>query len=167
MKYGQDKEPSAMATLVGKVLPVIFPDKIVCEEGFVEKDLNQNNEPFIVVSLNGSLRSDKCLHSTEMAVELKCPVMEIHTTIPHRYMLQCESEMDALGVESLLYLCLRPDFSSVFIIRRTQELFKTAYSIEEEVYKTQNPKRVKAKSPEVKQLKVDIVDACRDTNIVE
>lgn len=41
-----------------------------------------DGQPFMVVSPDGSLRSDKDLDSTVIAVEFKCPVFQLQTKFP-------------------------------------------------------------------------------------
>ena len=115
MEYEHEKD--AMATFVGKVVPVVAPDLVFCEEGCDEME-KQSGKPFLVVSPDGSLRRNKELTSTEIAVEFKCPYFKLQTQVPSRYILQCISEMEALEVEQLFYLCWRPDEPSVFKISR-------------------------------------------------
>ncbi|KAH3717370.1 hypothetical protein DPMN_060156 [Dreissena polymorpha] len=160
MAYGTEKEPSAMLTLLGKVMPVMFPDTLCCEEGFIELGKDKNNNPFMVVSPDGSVRCNTSIESTIMAIELKCPVYEIHKTLPTRYFLQCQAEIAALKVDSLVYLCWRPDFSSVFIVKNQTELFSRAYKLSENLYNNDAPKRARSLSPELKSLKKDIEHSC-------
>ncbi|KAH3847299.1 hypothetical protein DPMN_089619 [Dreissena polymorpha] len=153
MAYGTEKEPSAMLTLAGKVLPVLFPDTLCCEEGFVELGKDKNNTPYMVVSPDGSVRCNTTVESTIIAIELKCPVFEIHKTLPTQYFLQCQAEIAALNVDSLVYLCWRPNFSSVFIVTKQSELFSRAYKLSENLYNNGAPKRARVLSPELKSQK--------------
>jgi hypothetical protein len=162
MEYGTKNEPNAMVTLTGKVLPTMFQNLICCEEGFVEIGKTKDNNPFMVVSPDGSIRRDTTLERTELSVELKCPVMDIHKTIPTRYYLQCQAEIIALGVDSLVYLCWKSDFSSVFVVQRDDTVFASAYGFAEKFYKSEAPMLFKSVKQDVKQLKQDVVKACGD-----
>lgn len=114
MEYGTNNEINAIATLVTKVLPVLHPCLEYREEGCIP--LYREDKFTMIVSPDGSLEGNSEVESktTEMAIELKCPVSNLHTNVPERYILQCLSEMYALQVHKLLYLCWRPDVSSVF-----------------------------------------------------
>ena len=72
LDHGASNEINAVATVVTKVLPVLHPDLVFCEEGCVEINYVDNSK-FMIVSPDGSLRSNPRLDSTVSAVELKCP----------------------------------------------------------------------------------------------
>ena len=55
LKHGTLNEPNAIGTVVGKVIPVLYPDLIYFEEGCVEI-LSHDNKTFMVISPDGSLR---------------------------------------------------------------------------------------------------------------
>ena len=78
-----NNEINAVATVVGKIVPVIEPQLKFCEEGFfsIEQDAGSI---FMVVSPDGSLRKDENLNATVVAVEIKCPVKKVHIEFPPR-----------------------------------------------------------------------------------
>ena len=82
MQYGTEHEKHAIATMVGKVLPVVAPDLIYVEEGCIR--IEYQNKPFMVISPDGSLRSSQTGDTTS-AVEFKCPTKVSHTELPKRY----------------------------------------------------------------------------------
>lgn len=167
LKYGTDNEPSAMITLSSKVVPFLFPNKMCCEEGFIELGRSANDRPFMIVSPDGSLRDESKIESTKVGVELKCPVMDIHQSFPARYFLQCQAEIKALNVQKLVYLSWKPDVSSVFLVHKHDELFSRAYVLAEKLYNTESPKRTRTVHSDVRGLKQDINKACQDENVVE
>ena len=56
MQYGSANEINAVATMVGKIMPVLFPDLTFCEEGVYKVYDKKDGTPFMVVSPDGSLR---------------------------------------------------------------------------------------------------------------
>ena len=156
MQYGTDNEKHAIATMVGKVLPVINPQLIYVEEGCIR--IEYQNKPFMVISPDGSLLSSQTGETTS-SVEFKCPTKVSHTELPKRYYLQCLSTMEALSVESLFYLCWRPDVSTVFKVRRNKELFENAFTLAVSLYGTEKPKRPVKVSEKTKTIQPEI-DQC-------
>ena len=140
MEYGTANEANAIATIVGKVLPTFYPHLKYFEEGCVEVKA-PDGKTFMIVSPDGSLRDGESFEATQMAVEVKCPVRTIHTKFPPRYLLQCLAEMEALNVESLLYLCWTPDDATVFKVERDTELFQKALRYSLEMYGAERPKK--------------------------
>ena len=95
LKYDTENEPNVTATLVRKVMPVVFPIMICAEEGFTETD-DCNSQPFMIISPDGSVRTTNDMNSTVVGIELKCPISDIHKEFPSRYLLQCLAEIEAL-----------------------------------------------------------------------
>ncbi|XP_045199092.2 uncharacterized protein LOC123553445 [Mercenaria mercenaria] len=153
MEYGTKNEINATATLIGKILPVYEPQLVYQEEGCITFD--ENNSPFLVVSPDGSLK-DKVAGETKMAVEFKCPVKKIHTEFPVRYYLQCISEIEALDVEQLLYVCWRPDITTAFIVSRDTETFREALTLAREFLNEKFSKRPTKLDTRTKTLKEKI-----------
>ncbi|KAH3898006.1 uncharacterized protein LOC127864724 [Dreissena polymorpha] len=161
MKHGVENEINAVATLVGKVIPVLFPGMIFCEEGCVISSDDSGNT-FCVVSPDGSLRQDTSLLSTSMAVEIKCPTTDIHFQLPPRYLLQCLSQIEALNVNSLIYLSWTETLTSIFKVERNINLYNNAMEIARSIYDTSNPKRPNTLCSSVKTLKDEIERASKD-----
>lgn len=166
MTHGTENEINAAATLVGKVMPMFCVEEKLYEEGFVNIK-STNNASFMVVSPDGSIRSSDSLESPKMAIEYKCPIYDIQRSFPERYLLQCLCEIEALSVEQLLYLCWRPDISTVFKVSRNESLFKEAFALAENLYDNVKPKRPTKLSSETKSLKEKIRLACDSPLTVE
>ncbi|WAR15144.1 hypothetical protein MAR_005249, partial [Mya arenaria] len=128
MKHGEESEIYAVATLVGKIAPVLYPEYLVCEEGCVVFR-DEHLKPYFVVSPDGSLRKGPSQTDTKVALEIKCPMREAHTYFPQRYLLQCLSEMEALDVDRLLYVSWTETKTSVFQLKRNTMLFSKAMSL--------------------------------------
>ena len=86
MTHGTDNEPNATATFVGKVMPVLFPNMFCAEERYIEVG-DQNSQPFMIISPDGSVRTREDINSTVAGIELKCPFTEIHKEFTKRYIL--------------------------------------------------------------------------------
>lgn len=155
MAHGTNNEINAVATLVGKILPVMCPGQNFYEEGFVEIE-SKTTKSFMIVSPDGSIRPNDKFDLTTFAVELKCPVNDIQRYFPQRYLLQCLSEIEALDVDGLIYLCWRPDISTVFKINRNSSLFKKAFALAESIYDSDSIKRPTRLLAETKELKEEI-----------
>jgi hypothetical protein len=132
------------------------------EEGFVVLQY-KGIDTLMVVSPDGSL-TERHSNTTLMAVEFKCPFSKTQTQFPPRYLLQCLSEMEALHVESLIYIFRRPDVSTVFRVKRNFELFEPAMDLAWEIYGVEkNPSKL---SPGVNDLKQDIVAVNSSVEII-
>ena len=166
LEYGKKNEINASATFVGKVMPLLFPGKYFCEEGFIEKNHSDGN-PFMIISPDGSVRAGLDEISTIAGVEFKCPLNELHAKMPTRYLLQCLSEIEALEVDTLLYLCWRPDLSSLFKVKRNTILFNEAFQLAQNLYDKGIPKRLTKLTDEIKQLKAAVENACMNEETVE
>ena len=150
MSYGTDNEINATATFVSTVMPVIAPTCVFQEEGYVMKSITDSD--FAVISPDGSLLNAS--NETISAVEFKCPVVASHKEVPHRYYLQCQATMFALGIWSMYYLCWRPDTSTVFQISWDEGTFSLAMDIVQETYcgsHKKRPGKLPANLPELKE----------------
>jgi hypothetical protein len=144
MEHGSNNEKNAVATLVGKFLPVFMPEFQYQEEGCVVIE-DTEGSVFMVVSPDGSLRKATALQShqkkVEAAIEIKCPVRKVHTRIPDRYYLQCLSEMEALEVEYLIFVSWTENTSNIFKIKRDSRVLAMASKLAYSLYACDKPKR--------------------------
>ena len=111
MEYGKFNEINGVATLVGKILPSLFPALSFSEKGCIKVNVDDSH---IIVSPDGSCFSTSS-GNTSIAVEIKCPFppipgsgsykMPVYYKIPSYYVPQILSEMAALKTETLLFLC--------------------------------------------------------------
>ena len=108
MEYGTANEQNAVATIVGKILPVIHPNVTFFEVGCYV--LHDGGNPFMVVNPDGAGQNDVNAKSS-FAFEIKCPVpgklftTNQHYTIPQYYIPQLLAEMKALNSDKLYYVC--------------------------------------------------------------
>jgi hypothetical protein len=131
MEHGVKNEINAVATIVAKVLPVFFPELVFYEEGCYK--LVHDTIP-IIVSPDGSCRNanDKPL----LAIEIKCPAPKEgvsfktsqHYSLPKYYVPQVLSEMAALEVDTLLYVCYSSDSTTVQVVTFSIDLWSAICS---------------------------------------
>jgi hypothetical protein len=82
MDHGSKNEINAISTLVGKILPSLFPGIWYCEEGCIA--MKHDGEIFCVVSPDGSGR-DAQNSKPLYAIEIKYPIPGKSFTTPHKY----------------------------------------------------------------------------------
>ncbi len=151
LQYGTDNEINAVATLVGKVLPSMYPDVSYYEDG-CHVLCNGSEDPFMVVSPDGfgatHMDGPSC-----MGFEFKCPIPgkqftpDVHYSIPRYYIPQLMAEMKALGSEELVYLCYTPTTSTVFVVKFDAELWELMWSTVTSIYGSSSATKPKRKSP--------------------
>ena len=96
MEHGTKNEINPVATLVGEILPVLYPDHMYTE-GCIQ--ISFKDTPFMVISPDGSLGIELDGQIiTSSAVEFKCPLRDVHYELPQRYYLQCLSTMESLDI---------------------------------------------------------------------
>jgi hypothetical protein len=127
MNYGNENEINAIATLVGVVIPYLFPHLAYVEVGSYEIPSPTTGKPLLFVSPDGCLmekansNAQLVLKEPLMACEFKCPTPSpfkepVHYSIPPYYVCQLLSEMAALNVQKLVYLCYGQKSSTVFLV---------------------------------------------------
>ncbi|CAC5357935.1 unnamed protein product [Mytilus coruscus] len=116
---GTEQEINALGTLLGKIMPVYFPNLTYKEDGC--KIINLNDS-YAVISGDGSGIDQN--HSNKVAFEFKCPKpgkqrpTDVHYTLPKYYSAQVLSQMFAKKSSSFTYISFSPD-STVFIDGKT------------------------------------------------
>ncbi|CAG2203301.1 unnamed protein product [Mytilus edulis] len=150
MQHGTDNEINAVSTLVGKILPSLFPDMEFYEEGCVKLF-----DGFMVVSPDGTIGKSPDLKG-RIGIEFKCPVRDVHRCIPERYYLQCLATMYAVDAETLLFVSWTQNVTTVFEVNRNDVVFFKALAVAEKLYGTIKPKRPTRLPEELPNLRTDI-----------
>ena len=167
LEHGIKHEQDAVATLVGKFMPFFYPDLDFFEEGcyLLGGPLNTS---LIEVSPDGSLRrihktTEECsedISDSECVgvVEIKCPYPKDNTVnqiyeVPKYYICQCLSEMKAMKVSKLLFVCYTKESSTFFEIKFDESLWNIIEQEANELYGSDNPSRPKRLKPITKILK--------------
>lgn len=118
MEHGTKNEINALATLVGKILPVFYPHITFQEDGCVVVPLGETKEPYSVVSGDGSgLDEEGHVH---LAFEMKCPMpksftTDVHYALPERYGTQILSQMAAKRANTCVYISYTEASSTVIV----------------------------------------------------
>ena len=152
MEHGTVNEINAIATLVGKVLPVYWPNLQYVEEGCFQI-FTEESGVSVVISPDGSCRESVNAPSV-FAIECKCPMPgEVFTTpvfysIPKYYVPQLLAEMKALNSTELLFVCYTKESTTVHKVQFCEELWQLIIDETENVYGS-NPSRPKKKSATV------------------
>ncbi|KAL5011712.1 hypothetical protein ScPMuIL_010263 [Solemya velum] len=130
MDYGTANEIHAVATLVAKVLPVLFPNMTFTEVGCLQKE---DNNITYVISPDG--RCDETLADQNtprtFAIEIKCPFpaslgsykQPVYYSVPKYYIPQILSEMYALHAETLIFLCYSKESTVVMLAEFDEALW--------------------------------------------
>ncbi|KAJ8301229.1 hypothetical protein KUTeg_020216 [Tegillarca granosa] len=127
MDHGFSNEINAVATIVSKVIPVLFPSLSFSEEGCVKINRIGNH---MIISPDGSL-FDISSKATKVAVEIKCPFpptpgsykVPVFYIIPLYYVPQILSEMFALETDTLLFACYSRESTAITQAKFSQELW--------------------------------------------
>lgn len=106
MEYGTKHEIDAIATMVGRVMPALFPNIEYFEEGCIRMALNENPS-FFVTSPDGSFRASD---EPTFMYENKCKTKNVHSMnvyyeIPRYYVPQLLSDMKGYNCRQLLFSC--------------------------------------------------------------
>ena len=141
MKYGTENEINAVATVTGKILPVVYPNMKCFEEGCLPIEFYDS--PVLIVSPDESigLMDDNNSHQIQSGLEIKCSVRQLQNEIPVRYYLQCLCKMAVLGVTNLLYVCWTLKITRTFVIEHNEDILLSALKIATDIYGATNPKK--------------------------
>ncbi|MEW8548750.1 MAG: YqaJ viral recombinase family protein [Candidatus Thiodiazotropha sp.] len=166
MKYGIHHEEDAVATVCSKVLPALYPDMKMYEEGCIRVGF-ENYNSFMVVSPDGSLKGENELHS-RLAFENKCKSPDSYSKsayyqIPLYYMPQLLCEMKACESDRLLFTCWSEESMTVFEVYNDGSVWEKCWCELTKVYAIERA-RPKHFSEECKVLKQDM-KSFRDKNV--
>lgn len=108
--YGTNNENNALATLLGKILPVYFPTLSYREDGCEMVPLGDS---YAVIRVDGS--GVDYAGNTEVAFKFKCHNPDykrttgVHYNFPNYYTIQVLSQMSAKKCHRLVYLSFTPE----------------------------------------------------------
>ena len=141
-QYGTDNEIHALATLVGKIMPVYYPNLKYREDGCI--CLPMENGKYAVVSGDGSGLSDG---QTKMAFELKCPMTgkefttDVYYKMPVYYTTQVLSQMVSKKCNAFTNLCYTPQSSTVLTGNYSPEIWDKVWSLANQLNATTDTKK--------------------------
>lgn len=159
MRFGVLHEIDAIATLVSKVLPFLYPNAKYVEEG-ASRISNEDDEHFMVVSPDGSIRNDT-ESSPFMMYENKCKTpndysSSVYYNLPSYYISQVLAEMKIYDCSELLFTCWSPESMVVSRIEFDECLWNKIWNKLIRIYGSAEPKRPNRFSDAAKSLRVDI-----------
>ncbi|CAG2209236.1 unnamed protein product [Mytilus edulis] len=161
--YVTEQEINALGTLLGKIMPVYFPNLTYKEDGCEVISLNDS---YAIISGDGSGIDQN--HSNKVAFEFKCPkpgkqrTTDVHYTLPKYYSAQVLSQMFAKKTNSFTYISFSPD-STVFIDGKMDfDLWGDLWKMAEEIYTkdAKRPTKRHEKRSETLQKVNEFVNSC-------
>ena len=152
--HGEREEINAVATLVGKIIPVYYPNLVFREDGCEVLKLNDSS---VVVSGDGSgMNNEK---KTEVAFEFKCPkpgkryVTDVHYSLPLRYTTQIISQMAAKECPEFGYVCYTKESSTFITGKQDNDLWNDTTELAKALYGSDNVSRPTKIKPVQKEMR--------------
>ena len=153
--YGEAMEKHALGTLVGKIMPVHFPELIFVEDGCAIIPIG---DKFCVISGDGSgsMTGSDC----KVAFEIKCPIpgkkfaTDAYYQLPSYYCCQVLSQMKSKGCNNFANICYTPDSTTVITGQFDSSLWETLVDLATKLYgnSEKNVPLPSRKEPEVKEI---------------
>ena len=167
MEHGARNEINATATLVGKVMPVYYPDFEFHEEG-AYLIRNENGKKIMIISPDGTIRNDKRI----VSIEIKCPFSSFVGSTPvfyevkPRHVVQCLLEAHATQADEHLYISWSKESTTVFRMKPHCDLVNSVIQEVDEVYYSSVPVRPTRISARAKSLKMKIREVIDDVEFL-
>ena len=171
--HGTKNEVNAVATIVGKILPVFFPGLMFYEDGCSILTLDHG---YSVISGDGS--GVKSTGEAAVAFEIKCPMpnkkytTDLYYSLPLYYILQILSQMAVKGSESFVNVCYTAESTSIltgeFDDRLWEEVHKVmqVYSATASKRPTKKPQWVGEITPLLDEFRRNTVFLCEIPSLV-
>ncbi|CAG0898747.1 unnamed protein product [Cyprideis torosa] len=161
LDYGVSHEMDAVATLVGKILPALYPNSIFSEEGFIllpSEDGQDGN--FFLSSPDGSIHSEgRPLFAVEIKTKFPTDlVASVYYDMQERYVLQVLAEMAVLTVKNALFLVWSENSTVLLEATFDESLWKEAWDRMNALY---------ARNPEKPKLHLDTWNESKNTSPAE
>ena len=139
--YGNANEINGAATLVGKFLPVYYPEMLYREDGCEVIKLKDGS---FAISSGDGICVNKDVKNC-IAVEIKCPMPgKQHSTdvtykLPERYSIQVLAEMASKNCGSYVNVCFSPASTTFVMGDHDEYLWKNVIDATEELYCSGKP----------------------------
>ncbi|KAH3752314.1 hypothetical protein DPMN_186930 [Dreissena polymorpha] len=167
MNHGSTNEINAIATIVGKIMPVFYPNFTFYEVGaHIIRD--KQGTPVMVISPDGALRcNDKIV-----SVEIKCPCSEFVGNTPvfykpkERHIIQCLLETHVLRAEEHIYISWSKESTTVFRLKPKPDLVTSVIDEVIDVYYADVPMKPKKLSERAKTLKSQIKEVADEAEFL-
>jgi hypothetical protein len=155
--YGNENEINGVATLVGKLIPVFYPNLVFKEDGCKIFDLKKSN--MFGVSSGDGTGYNRETQSSEVAFEIKCPIPgKKHTTdvfykLPHYYAVQVLAEMNTSSCEKFANICYTPTSTTYITGENNARVWNEIVELTQQLYCAEPQLKPSRVSPEALQLK--------------
>jgi hypothetical protein len=152
--YGTTQEINALATLLGKIIPVYYPALVFHEDGC---EVMSMGDTYAVISGDGSGVDDS--KNVQVAFEFKCPrpgksrTTDVHYTLPVYYTTQVMSQMAVKTCSSFGYVCYNPEGATYITGKQDISLWEELFGIANELYGATEVPRPKRNQPYQQELK--------------
>ena len=144
IEYGTIHENDAIATVVGRILPALYPTLQYFEESCVRVAYG-GKEGFLVVSPDRSLKEEQNA-TPKMVFEAKCKTPNIYTTdvyyeIPNYYITHLLCEMYDYKCNKLFFTCWSRQSTTVFRVGFDEDLWQCIWDEICALYESDSLKR--------------------------
>jgi hypothetical protein len=165
--YGTENENNALATLLGKIIPVYFPSLVYREDGCELLDLGDS---YAVVSGDGSgINADG---GTDVAFEFKCPkpgkkrTTDVHYELPVYYSTQVLSQMAAKHCNTCAYVSYTPESSTFISLTFDDEIWNEVWKLATCLLGNSSAKKPTRRGEEIKVIQQNLKDYSRKSQFV-
>ena len=141
MDHGAKNEVNALATLLGKIMPVFHPEFVFREDGCEVMKMNKGG--YMVISGDGSAFHQQ---SSRIAFEMKCTVegkvrtTDVHYSIPKYYTTQVLSQMAAKQCEEFGYICFTSESTTYIKGKMNKMLWAEIWNVANALYAEDSPR---------------------------
>ena len=172
LKYGQENEKNALATVIGGLICAYKPRCFFFQEVGSVYIQAHNEEDFMLVSPDGILRcmnGENCPEDNNLEEHCLIPIgakcvfpdntkplqkpLQPMYTLPPRYVPQCLNEMAAYGSKTLWFVSFTATSQTLLSVKFDTELWKKMLEIAYELHGGEKPKVPVKLHPETKNLK--------------
>ena len=175
LQHGTDNEINAVATLVGRFLPIYYPRSHFVEEGCYVLP-GKHTDILGEVSPDGSIRlldysetESPTIGNAIAAVEIKCPFptersLPVHYSLPEYYVAQCLAEMFVLQTNILIFVSYSKESTAFHEVHFDAELWEEIWNEALDLYDLDQPIKLTRSRPKSKSIKVQIASFVK-TNV--
>ena len=149
--YGTREELNALGTLLGKIVPVYFPQLTYIQDGCEIMDLGDSR----AIGGGAGITREKI---NTVAFEFKCPIpgkkykTDLHYSLPVRYTTQILSQMAVKKCESLAFVNFTPESVSYIHAEMNPGLWLHIWRYTEDLYGSINKSRPTKRNQNAKPL---------------
>ena len=157
LEYGTSQEINALGSLVGKIIPVYFPDLKYQEDGCVIIPFGDTRA---VVSGDGT-GVNKC-NEDKVAFEFKCPMpgkkhkTDVQYELPVYYTTQMLSQMAAKKLQEAVFISFTPDSVTYIRAKFDHDLWTRIWKLTMKYYGSSDSVRPSRRDPDIPTILNDL-----------